>query len=71
VRFYLVRKIEQAGVSVGREWYSIKEIADKEAARWRDEDAGLDATVELVNVDRTRDGILNLLRRFASHPDNG
>ena len=52
--------------SAGFSWHTSKAEAER-AAR----ESGADSTVEAVEFEPTKAGVLELLRVYATHPDNG
>jgi hypothetical protein len=72
VRFYQLRTYCEGGNSAGYRWFTTRRDADK-AKR---EDDALDpdeapGAITVVDIEPTKAGILDALRRYASHPDNG
>jgi len=75
MRFYQVHMTHEAGTSVGYRWFTNRREAESHAANWRKTSPGdvIDQQAEIkpVEIEPTRTGILDALRRFANHPDNG
>lgn len=60
---------EDPGTSTGVEWYASRREA--ESARARAIQGGHEITWDEIDVVPTKAGILAVLKKFASHPDNG
>lgn len=71
MKFYRVSQSHEHGASAGSDWFTNKQDADGAAGKWRKESDHHAATVEAVDIEPTKAGILDALRRYATHPDNG
>ena len=73
MRFYRVRYTYEAGTSLGFEWFTNAyraQVACRDFYSQRKDEDG-SATIETVDIQPTKGGILTALKRYASHPDNG
>jgi hypothetical protein len=68
--FYRVILTVNHGEHAGYEWQATQRLANTFARDWR-KDPGKTALVEKVTITNTRVGVLDALRRYADHPDNG
>jgi hypothetical protein len=77
VRFYRVSYSQQGGNSGGYSWHTNKADAVLAAAEAVSDDpqeytdTGIRPRIEPFDITPTKDGILEALKIFASHPDNG
>jgi hypothetical protein len=74
MKLYQLHRTHEAGSSAGFEYFASKREAEKAVRDWRNQvnDPVLDgATVQEIEVEPTRAGILSALNRYAGHPNNG
>ena len=71
MRFYKVHRTHEGGTSAGFEYFTSKREAQRAVVAWHDERCEQFATVEVVDVETTRQGILRALNLYAKHPDTG
>lgn len=69
---YRIHHFVDAGQSGGYSWAASLREAEREAAQWRrshpEEQV---SSIELIEFESTRKGVLTLLQAVATHPDNG
>lgn len=67
MKLYRVHHADYGGLgSAGFSWHTSKRGAEK-----AEREGGADSSIELVEINPTKAGILKLLNRYADHPDNG
>ena len=71
MRFYSVHRTCEGGCSAGYEFVTSRREADKAAAQWRKDNPDENATVEVIDIEPTKSGILRALNLHAGHPNNG
>ncbi len=76
MKFYQVVLIADGGESAGSSWHRTKREANSAAAEWRRNSPAEGpmthgALITDVTVEFSKAGILKVLKRYASHPDNG
>lgn len=77
MRFYRVRYSAEGGNSGGYSWHTSQKEAEKAAreARRNDPDEYRNSpdlpAIEVIQIIATRDGILDALKVYGSHPNNG
>ena len=72
MKFYRVSR-SSYGSSYGFEYHATKKEALARKREW-ESDIGIDdalAKIEVIDIEPTKRGILDALRKLASHPDNG
>lgn len=70
MRFYLVEQ-KEAGESFGFLWFTRKDKAEEALRECRGDGEDDESTLVVVNIEPTKQGILQALKLYASHPDNG
>lgn len=70
MRIYRVHYRAKDGTCQGFTWTPNLKEANGYARRWRSEEEG-EAEILRHDFTRTMEGVLQMLRKFASHPDNG
>jgi hypothetical protein len=73
MKFYQVHILHDAGTSVMFKYYTRKNDAQKAVDAWNEDHNGdsHDATIDMIEIEPTKLGILRALNRYASHADNG
>jgi hypothetical protein len=74
MKIYQLHRTHSAGESAGYEYFASRREAEKAASDWRRSDDSLlghASTIEQIEVEPTRRGILRALNRYANHADNG
>jgi hypothetical protein len=72
MKFYQLHRHIDHGSSAGYSWFTSRAEAE-EAKRADDAEDPTETpgTIECIEIEPTKAGILRALRRFAGHPDNG
>ena len=76
MKFYRVHKTQNSGESVGSAFFTTKRAAEKEFREWMsgEEEWVLSCegtSLEVIEIEPTKQGILRALNKWASHADNG
>lgn len=76
MKIYRLSKSQNYGEHVGYEYFSIRREAEKAFRDWMSGEeewvCGAEGTkIEIIHVEPNKHGILQALKSFASHPDNG
>jgi hypothetical protein len=67
MKFYQLNRMDEGGASHSRVYFSNKDDADKAGRGWRRENQSLHFSVEMIDVDPTKQGILKAMNRAAGH----
>jgi hypothetical protein len=72
MKVYQVSLIGDGAEHAGYQYFSNQREAQKAVTHWcKDKSVEHDASMEIIDVEITKRGILRLLNRYASHADNG